>query len=77
MSISEENKNNIMKIIQEYIGTGVELSLETDIVNDLGLSSFDAVMICSTIEEQLGITVDISRLYNSGTIGDLLEGIGK
>lgn len=75
--ISEDKKIEIIRIIQDYAGTDEDISMESDMVNDLGLSSFDAVMICDTVQEQLGVHVDIDSLYNCRTIGDLLKEIGE
>lgn len=76
MKISEENKNAILKIIQEYVGTD-EVNMESDMAGDLGLSSFDAVMIFDTVQEQLGIEVTPDQLYGCRTVGDLMESIEK
>ena len=73
MKISEENKSGILKIIRDYVDIDTPVSPESDIINDLGLSSFDAVMICGTVQEQLGIAVEVNLLLNCKTVGDLLE----
>ena len=73
MKLSEDKHKEIIRIIGEYIDG--EVTMDSELATDLGLSSFDAVMILDTVNEQLGLSVDVDLLYDCKTVGDLLERI--
>ena len=73
MKITAEQADTILKIIQEYLDTDKDISPDADPVADLGLSSFDAVMISDTVKERTGIELDVSRFFGCRKLSDILE----
>lgn len=65
-------KDKIKAILSEYSGISVdEMSEETGLVSDLGLSSLDVVNIVVTFEDEFDIEIPDSDIRNLKTIGDI------
>ncbi len=69
--------NEIIDIILNYVEPENEITEETNIKSDLGMSSFDLVCFADELFERYGVTFtpDIFREFT--TIGDLAEYISK
>lgn len=66
----------ITQIIRDYTGEKRPINEETNLVTDLGLSSFDVVSLIGEFEDAFGIeipTEDIEELETVGGIVDYLE----
>ena len=74
-----EVADKIIKIIAEQLNKDVsEITLEKELVADLGADSLDAVEIIMNIEEEFAITVpeeDASRIKTVGEIIELIKGL--
>lgn len=65
-------KDKIKAILSDYSGISVdEMSDETDLVSDLGLSSLDLVNVVVAFEDEFDIEVPDSDIRNLKTIGDI------
>lgn len=65
-------KDKIKAILSEYSGISVdEMSEETGLVSDLGLSSLDLVNVVVAFEDEFDIEVPDSDIRNLKTIGDI------
>jgi acyl carrier protein len=42
----------------------------------LGIDSFDILEVIATVEDELGIQIDIAALRGLRTVGDLFEAVG-
>ena len=71
MKLTENDRQEVLKIIEDY--TDAEVTLDTELTANLGLSSFDAVMILEAVNEKLGTAVEASELYGCKTVGELME----
>ena len=49
------------------------ITMESDLVADLGADSLDAVELIMTIEDQFGITVDDKDAQSLQTVGQIVE----
>lgn len=66
-------KEEILEVIQASTDTEVELSEDTHILNDMGLSSIETMMLISDLDQHFGINIPTSRLRNVRTIRDLSQ----
>ena len=67
-------KEKLLEILAENAGKSVEeLSGETRLVGDLGLSSFDLANIVVQIEDAFGLSIPDERFPELETIDDVLR----
>ena len=66
-------KEEILEVIQESTDTEVELNEDTHILNDMGLSSIETMMLISDLDQHFGINIPTARLRNVRTVGDLTQ----
>lgn len=57
--------------------TDIEITLETNLKNDLGLNSFDLAQLVCTIEDEFDIEIPDAAIRNIKTVGDVIEYIEK
>ncbi len=73
--------NKVIKFIAEQLNKDVsEVTLEKELVADLGADSLDAVEIIMNLEEEFGVTVpdvDASQIKTVGEIVKLIEDLLK
>ncbi len=50
-----------------------EVTLESDIIKDLGLDSLDIVTLIMAVEDEYGFTADDDEIVNLKTIGDVVK----
>ena len=72
MTIHEIHEE-IISVIQDSTETEVELTMQTHIVNEMNLSSIEAMMMISDLEDRFGISIPSGKLRDVRTIGDLCE----
>ncbi len=65
-------RNTIFDTLRTSLGKPVELSDQTNIINDLGLDSVAVLDFVMEIEDQLDISVPLDRIAEVKTIGDLV-----
>ena len=65
--------SSVEQIIRQQIGTNDELSLETDLLNDLAIDSLELVELGLKIEKKFGQKLPIAELRGCATIGELIE----
>ena len=61
----------IKKIIKEY--SNHDINLDTDLKNELDLTSFDIVSLVGDIEEKYGVQFTEEDLTNISTIKDIID----
>lgn len=66
-------KEEILDIIRESTETEMELTPETHLVRELGLSSVETMLLLSDLEDRFGITVPASSLRSIQTVNDLTQ----
>lgn len=66
--------DQIKEILAQYVEVEPdEITEESRLAEDLGLSSFAMMSLMGDLEEQLGIAIDESELTEINTIGDVLK----
>lgn len=68
-----EIKNEIISIIAESTETEVPITENTHIVNEIGLSSIETMMLVTDLEDRFGIVIPTSGLRNVRTVADLCQ----
>lgn len=64
-------EQNVISIIQNYV-TGIEVTLDSDIKNELGLDSLNLFEVCVEIENRLGIPM-LTRMDNITNVSDIVN----
>lgn len=67
----QEAKQEMLAAIVESTETEVPVTEETHLVQGLGLSSMEVVVLLSDLEEKFGITIPVRRVRHVQTVGDL------
>lgn len=63
----------VAKILAEQLGIAQsKISLESDIVKDLGADSLDVVELLMTLEDMTGKTIPEDKVTNLKTVGDVV-----
>ena len=64
----------IAEMLSEQLGVAKEkITLESDIVKDLGADSLDVVELLMALEENTGKTIPEDKVADIKTVGDLVE----
>lgn len=64
----------IAKTLAEQLGIPqTKITLESDIVNDLGADSLDVVELLMTLEDTMGKTIPDDKVSEIKTVGDLVN----
>ena len=58
-------------ILQENAVEGVEIKPDSDLFDDLGISSLGMFNVIYEIENQLGVRINVMELINVKTVGQL------
>lgn len=72
MTIPQARKE-VLSVIEQSTETDIELTEETHLIDDLGLSSVEAAVLLSDLEERFGIRIPIACLRSVQTAGDLCQ----
>ena len=68
---------HICKVLQPFVKPGVELTEDSNLVGDLGLTSLQVMMLIEHIEDEFDISVPLNILPNIDTIRDLGHALEK
>ena len=64
----------IKDIMEEELGKDRnEVTLESEIIKDLGLDSLDIVTLIMAVEDEYGFTADDDEIVNLKTVGDVVK----
>ena len=70
--------DKIKEILAQYADVELDdVTEDSRLAEDLGLSSFSMMSMMGELEEAFGITVDETELTEVATIGDVMEYIKK
>ena len=79
MATDDSIETKVLNFIRERIASKVELSLEEvtrdSALVDLGLQSIDAVIVCGEVEDEFGIEIDPSEIFEHDTLGTFADEI--
>ncbi|MBR2377190.1 MAG: acyl carrier protein [Clostridia bacterium] len=72
------NFEKIKELLVEKLGiSGDKITLESEIVKDLGADSLDLVEMLLSMEENFGITISDEETENIKTVKDIVDIIDK
>jgi acyl carrier protein len=66
-------EEQIISIIKDNIEEKYDITADTDLRNELGLDSFDTMMIINAIEDEFDITIDESDFDNIKIVLDIIQ----
>jgi len=68
----------LIKYLAERVGDAGQVTMSSDLINDIGLDSLDTVDLANHMEDELGIDIDNIDIFRKAkTVGDLIEMIRK
>lgn len=67
----------IIDILLNYVEVDDEITDETDIKRDLGMSSFDLVCFANELNDEFGIKLEVEDFRGCTTVGKLADRIAK
>ena len=66
--------DKLTAIIKEYMDdNSIEITENTILIADLGLSSFDLVQLASIVEDELDVEIPDRMIKNFKTVGDVIS----
>ena len=68
-----KTKEKVIGAIRENIQWKGAIHDNMDLVRDLGIDSFDMLMIINTLEDEFSIIVEEEHLENLKTVGDVVQ----
>ena len=69
--------NKLADMLSEQLGINKDkITLESDVIKDLGADSLDVVQMLMALEEDFGITVSEDDAANLRTVADIVKLIG-
>jgi acyl carrier protein len=67
-----ETHEKIISIITEIKESNLHVTLESKLSEDLGIDSFDTIMLINTIEDEFSIEIESSDLEKINTVNDIV-----
>ena len=69
----QEAKKEIIRVIKVSTETELDITEQTNMFTDMGLSSVEIVVMLGELEDTFGIDIPASRLRRVRTVGDMCE----
>ena len=69
----QEAKKEISRVIKVSTETELDITEQTNMFTDMGLSSVEVVVMLGELEDTFGIDIPASRLRRVRTVGDMCE----
>ena len=69
----QEAKKEIIRVIKVSTETELDITEQTNMFTDMGLSSVEVVVMLGELEDTFGIVIPASRLRRVRTVGDMCE----
>lgn len=66
-------REKVIEAIRENIQWKGSITDQMDLIRDLGIDSFDMLMIINTLEEEFSLIVEEEHLENLKTVGDVIR----
>ena len=70
---TQDAKKKIIDVIEESTETELELTPDTELFADMGLSSVEVVVMLGDLEDAFGIDIPAADIRNVRTIGELSD----
>lgn len=68
-----EVKQTVFATIQSSTETELPITENTHLIREIGLSSIEAMLLLSDLEDRFGINIPANRLRNIQTVNDLCQ----
>lgn len=65
----------LIEALSSYCDPDAEIQEESELVADLGMTSFDLIQAMGDLEDMIGRTIDMEALSGVTTVGDLNQAI--
>ena len=62
----------LKEIIKEHTGSDIDITEDTVLLTDLGMSSFDLVQLVCAVEDEFDIEIPDKEIKNFKTVGDVI-----
>lgn len=69
----QDARKEIIDVVEKSTETELELTPDTDLFADMGLSSIEVMVMLSDLEDAFGIDIPAGELRNVSTVGELSE----
>lgn len=70
-------EDKIIALIRQRLEGDVEITENSDFFNDLGLSSLDMATLVFSIEDEIGVQINVMDLIGIKKVGELIQKINK
>ena len=67
----------LKEIIKEHTGSNIDITEDTVLLADLGMSSFDLVQLVCAVEDEFDVEIPDKEIKNFKTVGDVIGFIEK
>ena len=67
----------LKEIIKEHTGSDIDITEDTVLLTDLGMSSFDLVQLVCAVEDEFDVEIPDKEIKNFKTVGDVIGFIEK
>jgi len=65
--------DKVVEILEEYVESGAEITMDSALVDDLGISSLDVINIISAFEDEYEIEIPDRVIPTLRTVRDIVE----
>ncbi len=65
--------DKVVEILEEYVESGSEITMDSALVDDLGISSLDVINIISAFEDEFEIEIPDRVIPTLRTVRDIVD----
>jgi acyl carrier protein len=65
--------DKVVEILEEYVESGAEITMDSALVDDLGISSLDVINIISAFEDEFEIEIPDRVIPTLRTVRDIVD----
>ena len=66
-------EETVISIVQNNLEKKYDISLDTSLIEDLGIDSFDKLMIINALEDEFSVTIDEEDFKDITKISDIVN----
>ena len=67
----------IMNLIRQYVSSDAVIEKDSNLITDLGLTSFDLATMAADLEDEFEISIDTSEIMEIKTVSDIEDCIRR
>ena len=65
--------DKVVEILEEYVESGVDITMDSALIDDLGINSLDVVTIITSFEDEFEIEIPDRDIPTLRTVRDIVE----